>query len=566
MRPKLARNAGEADTHKESPPKPRRLKKKRPAESPEPENLESDEDAPTEPTIEEPPRKRTLRDLIFDNKHGEPMKSTVARIQRKKEQKKAKDALRKQAAKEADAASSVASPAVSAVGSVSELASQSGTLPNVDECNQDPSDARSGVDAAPQVHIVDGKIVINENSLALTTASTIPLESRQIRDQWEFRMTSATFSKRSYTKKWTAQDTATFYKGLQRFGTDFSMIAKLFPDRPRNAIKRKFKNEEKMYPARIATALRQQTLVSSPSYYHQLLAELPNANGPSEGGATAAVAAGGDIPADDITTAAAHSTETPATAPQRIPALSPLAGARVGPEATADSGPGGTALGSLAAPAAAPSLDSSPVATAVPAVASAAVSAGPVAGQGTEQSLPTNTPLPASDSAHSRPPAHTHVPTHTPLRGGASPVRLASLRAAGRTTATTPAAASASSTLVSASPKAPGRRMGPLFSSSPSVPSPAGGQTPQASANAATRSPMRNPQATRAASASAADVNGSSTSAANGSPVQQPAISRRLSEVAAAASGPPLEASSSSPSTRPLTLLAAASGDMDAPN
>jgi len=40
-------------------------------------------------------------------------------------------------------------------------------------------------------------------------------------------------------------ETRKFYKALEVFGTDFSMIANLFPDRNRIQIKNKFRKEEK---------------------------------------------------------------------------------------------------------------------------------------------------------------------------------------------------------------------------------------------------------------------------------------------------------------------------------
>ncbi len=43
-------------------------------------------------------------------------------------------------------------------------------------------------------------------------------------------------------------ETARFYRALSMLGTDFSLMEKLFPNRPRIELKRKFKSEEKNNP------------------------------------------------------------------------------------------------------------------------------------------------------------------------------------------------------------------------------------------------------------------------------------------------------------------------------
>lgn len=43
-------------------------------------------------------------------------------------------------------------------------------------------------------------------------------------------------------------ETARFYRALSMLGTNFSLMERLFPNRPRVELKRKFKNEEKTNP------------------------------------------------------------------------------------------------------------------------------------------------------------------------------------------------------------------------------------------------------------------------------------------------------------------------------
>nr|XP_024933092.2 uncharacterized protein LOC107426769 isoform X2 [Ziziphus jujuba var. spinosa]XP_024933094.2 uncharacterized protein LOC107426769 isoform X2 [Ziziphus jujuba var. spinosa]XP_048337106.1 uncharacterized protein LOC107426769 isoform X2 [Ziziphus jujuba var. spinosa]XP_048337107.1 uncharacterized protein LOC107426769 isoform X2 [Ziziphus jujuba var. spinosa]XP_048337108.1 uncharacterized protein LOC107426769 isoform X2 [Ziziphus jujuba var. spinosa]XP_048337109.1 uncharacterized protein LOC107 len=63
------------------------------------------------------------------------------------------------------------------------------------------------------------------------------------------------FMNRTPTTRWSKQDTELFYQAVRQFGTDFSMIQQLFPDRTRHQIKLKFKKEERQYPLRLSEAV-----------------------------------------------------------------------------------------------------------------------------------------------------------------------------------------------------------------------------------------------------------------------------------------------------------------------
>jgi len=63
--------------------------------------------------------------------------------------------------------------------------------------------------------------------------------------------TSNSFKSYNHTDKWTEPETKKFYRALELFGTDFSLIAQLFPNRNRMQIKNKFLKEEKTYPKKI---------------------------------------------------------------------------------------------------------------------------------------------------------------------------------------------------------------------------------------------------------------------------------------------------------------------------
>ncbi|OLL25108.1 Transcription factor TFIIIB component B'', partial [Neolecta irregularis DAH-3] len=70
------------------------------------------------------------------------------------------------------------------------------------------------------------------------------------------RVTCLTWGKQLKNEKWDSQSTLLFYEGLNLWGTDFEMIAQMFPNRNRRNIRNKFNNEERKDPSNITLALR----------------------------------------------------------------------------------------------------------------------------------------------------------------------------------------------------------------------------------------------------------------------------------------------------------------------
>ncbi len=73
--------------------------------------------------------------------------------------------------------------------------------------------------------------------------------------------------KRNKGDIWGENDTKLFYKSLAQYGTDFTMIAQMFPKRNRGQIKNKFKREEKDHPHLVEQALQRRM----PIGMHKLL-------------------------------------------------------------------------------------------------------------------------------------------------------------------------------------------------------------------------------------------------------------------------------------------------------
>jgi hypothetical protein len=106
---------------------------------------------------------------------------------------------------------------------------------------------------APQLKFSeDGRIIINEESLVIQRENVEPVyDDTVVENEQGDSLTYTSYRKHHHTKKWTERETAKFYKALSMIGTDFTMIQRLFPNRSRDEIKRKFKREEKLNQALI---------------------------------------------------------------------------------------------------------------------------------------------------------------------------------------------------------------------------------------------------------------------------------------------------------------------------
>lgn len=110
--------------------------------------------------------------------------------------------------------------------------------------------------AAPQVKVVDGKVVLDEDSMHATISPQEYLADMTVVNESHRRLTSATFAKRRVaSNRWSKPETDLFYEALGMCGTDFSMIETLLPHRSRAQIKGKYKIEERSDALRLAHTL-----------------------------------------------------------------------------------------------------------------------------------------------------------------------------------------------------------------------------------------------------------------------------------------------------------------------
>lgn len=123
---------------------------------------------------------------------------------------------------------------------------------------------------AVQTRIVDGKIVLDETSLFANYGNgEDDRDNMEVVDEREGDrfVNAATYSRKlGRNRKWSADETAKFYRSLQQWGTDFEMIARLFPGRDRVMIKKKFNVEEKSNARLVDEALKNSIPVNLEAY------------------------------------------------------------------------------------------------------------------------------------------------------------------------------------------------------------------------------------------------------------------------------------------------------------
>ncbi|KAL4524575.1 hypothetical protein Ndes2526A_g06695 [Nannochloris sp. 'desiccata'] len=106
----------------------------------------------------------------------------------------------------------------SALGGTVPLASQQ---PQQQQQQQLPRNAN----LAPQVQVVDGRIVVNRQSLTVE-AQEREQYTRIVTEDMN-RLNSMSYTNRISNERWTTEDTELFYKALSQFGTDFTLISHL---------------------------------------------------------------------------------------------------------------------------------------------------------------------------------------------------------------------------------------------------------------------------------------------------------------------------------------------------
>ena len=145
----------------------------------------------------------------------------------------------------------------------------------------------------PKIGLVDGKIQLKKSTVLVNTGDAAN-KSLQNSTSMEYPLkegpgiyiSSSMFKKKVPARRWTANETRTFYGGLQQCGLNFGMIARLFPDRSRKQIVLKFKREEKKHPNLVDKALTTRKPMNKEIFKHNV--DLDPKPKEKEGGAVVA--------------------------------------------------------------------------------------------------------------------------------------------------------------------------------------------------------------------------------------------------------------------------------------
>ncbi|KAL4529138.1 hypothetical protein Ndes2526B_g06775 [Nannochloris sp. 'desiccata'] len=176
----------------------------------------------------------------------------------------------------------------SALGGTVPLASQQ---PQQQQQQQLPRNAN----LAPQVQVVDGRIVVNRQSLTVE-AQEREQYTRIVTEDMN-RLNSMSYTNRISNERWTTEDTELFYKALSQFGTDFTLISHLFPGRERRHLKNKYTRENKIHPDRIDEAMNQSSNGTINSYNDMIVMLKESGMAVGAGAAEAAGVASPSAPA-----------------------------------------------------------------------------------------------------------------------------------------------------------------------------------------------------------------------------------------------------------------------------
>ncbi|GAX84581.1 hypothetical protein CEUSTIGMA_g12002.t1 [Chlamydomonas eustigma] len=138
----------------------------------------------------------------------------------------------------------------------SEAGAAAATASVVPVASQMAPPSSRGASAAPRLQVVNGQIVVDSSSLTVQAqrSDDVALYTRVEEDTK--LINSQSYMKRGRGERWGEEDTDLFYNGLRHFGTDFTLISQLFPDRDRKHIKNKFNKEQKSNLTKVNDALR----------------------------------------------------------------------------------------------------------------------------------------------------------------------------------------------------------------------------------------------------------------------------------------------------------------------
>eukprot|EP00347_Sterkiella_histriomuscorum_P011109 403373722 len=192
---------------------------------------------------------KTLIEIIEDSRSGIPAKSELESKEQKAFLKKQKLEMKDE---EGESKNSSAQPKTFLMNDQPKKAQSVASQNESAQKSLNQSAAQASIISRPKIIIINGKPQIQapllnfqqqrENAIALAN------ENREITvvNSSNNKLSSLSFMKRQPAEKWKPEETKKFYMALQIFGTDFSLIEKVFnQERSREQIKNKFRKEER---------------------------------------------------------------------------------------------------------------------------------------------------------------------------------------------------------------------------------------------------------------------------------------------------------------------------------
>ncbi|XP_046970199.1 transcription factor TFIIIB component B'' [Vanessa cardui] len=121
----------------------------------------------------------------------------------------------------------------------------------------EPEPQKDQAAPVPQIKLgPKGEIILDEESLVINQTNSGRAVSSVVHEGAWGSSNGYKYKRGPRTAEWSAAETVRFYRALAAIGTDFTLMAPLFPDRTRKELKLKFKKEEKLNGAQVDKALR----------------------------------------------------------------------------------------------------------------------------------------------------------------------------------------------------------------------------------------------------------------------------------------------------------------------
>ncbi|ORX86219.1 hypothetical protein BCR32DRAFT_290197 [Anaeromyces robustus] len=121
--------------------------------------------------------------------------------------------------------------------------------------------------AAVQMRVVNGQVVIDQNSLFINhidTSNELPITLKENKDT---QVTSLSFKRNSNrSKKWKKEETDLFYQCISICGTDFGMMSIIMPHRNRKQLINKYHRETRLNPERVRKAFEKRKILDNNNF------------------------------------------------------------------------------------------------------------------------------------------------------------------------------------------------------------------------------------------------------------------------------------------------------------